>query len=210
VRYARCTACGFLFTADMDAWSDADFAARIYNDGYAAVDPDYRELRPAHNAALLTQMFGAHREGLRVLDYGGGNGELARHLEAAGFASVQTYDPFSPRHAARPSATFDLVVSFEVMEHVPRPLDTFADVLQHVAPGGMLLFSTLVQPEDIAAQGTAWWYLAPRNGHISLHTRASLERSVGVRGYTLASANDNLHVAFRAIPSFARHLLNGT
>jgi len=31
------------------------------------------------------------------------------------------------------------------------------------------------RPADIETRGMAWWYCTPRNGHISLHTNASLD-----------------------------------
>jgi SAM-dependent methyltransferase len=209
VHYHRCTRCGFLFTIAMDAWSHADFAARIYDAAYATVDPDYVELRPRVNAELLEQQFGRDRRSLRVLDYGGGNGELARQLRARGFAHVESYDPFEPSFATRPSGAFDLVVSFEVVEHVPQPVETFADMLRFLAPGGLLLFSTLVQPVDIERQQLGWWYVAPRNGHISLHTQASLRHLFAGAGYQFGSANENLHVAYKTVPAFAQHIFAG-
>ena len=42
----RCTDCGFLLTDAFDDWS-------LYNDGYEAVDQDYRIKRPTDNAAAL-------------------------------------------------------------------------------------------------------------------------------------------------------------
>ena len=53
VRYRRCRACGFLFTDAFDRWSQDDFRTHIYNDGYAAVDPEYAEARPRNNAAAV-------------------------------------------------------------------------------------------------------------------------------------------------------------
>ncbi len=94
VTYFRCTACGFLFTRDFDAWSHADFGNRIYNAEYAFVDPDFAERRPAANASYVTHNFGIHRKEIRVLDYGGGEGRMMDLLRAEGFRSVNTYDPF--------------------------------------------------------------------------------------------------------------------
>lgn len=94
VTYLRCTACGFLFTRDFDAWSHADFGNKIYNAEYAFVDPDFAERRPAANASYITHAFGMDRQEIRVLDYGGGEGRMMDLLRAEGFRSVNTYDPF--------------------------------------------------------------------------------------------------------------------
>ena len=68
VRYRRCPACGFLFTDAFDRWSHDDFRAHIYNEDYAAVDPEYAEARPRNNAAAVIALFGARRSEPRVLD----------------------------------------------------------------------------------------------------------------------------------------------
>lgn len=206
VPYHRCGACGFLFTAAFDAFTPDDFSELVYNDVYPLVDPDFADLRPRANAALLSELFAAHPR-IRILDYGGGNGLTARLLREAGFSDVLTYDPFVQEHSSRPQGRFDLVISFEVVEHSPDPRATFADIDSLLSPGGIVLFSTLVQPADIVAIGLDWWYAAPRNGHVSLHSRDSLGRIAGEFGYSFGSFSENLHVLFRTVPAFARHLL---
>ena len=206
VYYHRCRVCGFLFTTAFDAFTDDDFSRRLYNDDYIRVDPDFADARPAGNAAAIQYLFGG-TPGLRLIDYGGGNGRLAAHLRGAGFQSVATYDPFVPAHARRPQERFDCLVSFEVLEHSPHPRETLEEMDSLLAPNGMILFSTLVQGAEFEAQGMNWWYIGPRNGHVSLHSRRSLLHLVEPMGYGFASFNDNLHVLFRQMPDFARHLL---
>jgi FkbM family methyltransferase len=70
-----------------------------------------------------------------------------------------------------------------------------------------VVFSTLVQPADFDKIGLAWWYVGPRNGHISLFSRQALREVWNRQGFKIASFNDNLHIAFRKIPSFAKHLV---
>ena len=208
VYYHRCESCGFLFTVAFDAFAPEDFARWVYNDEYALVDPDYRDVRPTLNAALVADSFRA-TPGIRILDYGGGNGALAEGLRRQGFATVDTYDPFVPEHSRRPTERYDLVLSFEVVEHSPDPRGTFADLDSLVAPDGLVLFSTLVQPQGEAATGVDWWYVAPRNGHVSVHTRESILRLVRPHGWIFGSFGDNLHVLFRQVPAFAAHLIPG-
>jgi len=98
------------------------------------------------------------------------------------------------------------VSCFETLEHMPDPKAGAADIASFLADDGILLFSTLVQPADFAAQGMRWWYIGPRNGHVTLHTRASLAALWTPLDLRVASVNDNVHVAFRTIPAFARHL----
>jgi len=207
IPYFRCVTCGFLFSDDFDAWPPERFVAEIYNDQYSAVDPDFVARRPAANVRLLQQWFGADKARLRVLDYGGGNGSLAQGLRQAGFQGAVSYDPLYDRDRPRPAGKFDLVVSFEVVEHMPDPAEGFNELLDFLTEEGVLLFSTLIQPTDIETLGLSWWYAAPRNGHISLHTRASLALLLQRRGLQLTSLDNNLHLAYRSVPAFAAGLL---
>lgn len=208
VYYHRCPACGFVFTAAFDDWGPDDFAARIYNDDYALVDPDFAHARPWNNAQMIAQAFGASKT-LRVLDYGGGSGALAGFLRDAGFGHVDTYDPFVPAYAQKPSGRYDCIVSFEVLEHSPRPRQTLEEIGSLRARDGIVLFSTLVQPPDIEQQGAGWWYVGPRNGHVSLHSHAGLRVLAEGMGLQIGSFGDNLHLLFETVPTWAEHLVAG-
>ncbi len=212
VYYRRCDGCGFVFTDAFDDWSPADFNAHIYNDGYLAADPDYKETRPRANAAMVEQMFGPSKAQLRVLDYGGGNDTLCSDLRAAGFAAAVTYDPFVPKHAERPTGKFDLVTCFETLEHMPNPVSGIGSILESLADPGLVLFSTQLQPapKDMALLNVNWWYIAPRNGHVSIFSPAALTIAWRRHGFTVVSCNDNLHAAFRNLPDFAKYLISPT
>jgi SAM-dependent methyltransferase len=206
VYYHRCPVCQFIFTTAFDHFTSDDFQSYIYNKEYLQVDPDYPEARPRSNAAFLSSLFSVVRP-RRILDYGGGNGTLAESLRAAGFAQVNTYDPFVPRHAERPAGRFDCVVSFEVVEHSTDPARSFADLNDSLMDPGLILFSTLLQPADIDQQGLNWWYAGPRNGHVSLYSRASLAKVVRRFGLKLGSFSESMHVLYREIPDFASHFI---
>jgi 2-polyprenyl-6-hydroxyphenyl methylase/3-demethylubiquinone-9 3-methyltransferase len=206
IYYHRCLACRFIFTTSFDHFTKEDFLRYIYNEEYQVVDPDYQEARPLGNATLLRNLFSDVRP-RRILDYGGGNGRLAELLRSAGFPQTETYDPFVPHFSTRPPERFDCVVSFEVVEHSTDPAGSFAEMNACLTDSGLILFSTLLQPADIDLQGLNWWYAGPRNGHVSLFSRASLEKLVQPFGFTLGSFNENLHVLFREVPDFARHFI---
>jgi 2-polyprenyl-6-hydroxyphenyl methylase/3-demethylubiquinone-9 3-methyltransferase len=206
VYYRRCEACSFLFTDGFDDWSEAEFKAHIYNADYLAVDPEYVEIRPRDTAIAVEKLFGAYKPELRVLDYGGGNDVLCSALRGAGFPVAVTYDPFVDDYARRPDGTFNLVTCFETIEHMPDPMAGIAAILASLAEPGLVLFSTLLQPQDFDKVGLHWWYVGPRNGHVSIFSREALIIAWKRHGYQTASFNPNLHVAYRALPAFAKHI----
>jgi len=148
----------------------------------------------------------AGNQRIAVLDYGGGNGTLMTGLRQAGFATVETYDPFNQAFAARPRRTFDLVTCFETLEHSADPLALLRDIVSLLNDDGLVVFSTLVQPRNIHELKTSWWYVGPRNGHVSLFSTHALCFAWESVGLKLRSVNENLHLAFRSVPPFARHL----
>jgi 2-polyprenyl-6-hydroxyphenyl methylase/3-demethylubiquinone-9 3-methyltransferase len=204
IYYRRCQQCGFAFTPAFDSWDQDAFHTLIYNNDYIIVDPDFADLRPSGNAKLVATSFPETRASMEILDYGGGAGVFAARLREQGF-SATTYDPFSSFNQL-PSEKFDMVTSFEVMEHVPSPQSTVATMVSLLKDPGAILFSTLVQPADFETIGLNWWYASPRNGHISLYSTQSLALLFKPHGMKVGSFSANLHIAYGQIPPFAAHL----
>jgi SAM-dependent methyltransferase len=208
VYYALCGTCGFCYAPEIAAWPLKEFEDRIYNADYAAVDPDYREVRPRTNAAMLRATFGEPGRAIRHLDYGGGSGLLAATLRESGWQSA-SYDPFVDRDTRIDTlGRFDLITAFEVFEHVPdvsRLMETLQALL---APGGMVIFSTLLSDGHLyPKQRITWSYVAPRNGHISLYSRTSLAVLGRRYGWNFASFSELLHVFFTTPPPWASQML---
>jgi SAM-dependent methyltransferase len=200
VYYRRCGACGFLFTDAFDDWSEDQFKTHIYNDGYHVFDPDYRTSRPNGNAGFVANLWAGHKASMRVLDFGGGNDVFCAALRASGFLEAVTYDPMVPEHACRPSGKFDLVTCFETLEHLPDPVAGIERIVDCVAEPGAVFYSTLTQPADFDRYGVSWWYVGPRNGHISIFTKQALALAWARHGFQTAALNDGTHLAFRTLP----------
>ncbi len=209
IYYRRCDACGFLFTEAFDDWSPEALLKYIYNDDYVLVDPDYVVVRPTNNAGVVAKAFEGARAELSILDYGGGSGLFARLLVERGFRAA-TYDPFSA-FSARPQA----ISSFELDYLFPRLSEQcrvphnkiVADMNGMLAAEGVILFSTLTQPANFAELGLRWWYVAPRNGHVSLYSQRGLTILFEKHGMQIVSFSEVFHMAFRKVPAFAAHLV---
>ena len=172
VDYLRCSKCGFLFTTFCDSWSADDFRDLIYNDDYIMVDGEYEEIRPARTAGVIAERFrGA--ENARILDYGSGSGVFSMRMRDEGFLNTEEFDPFSS--PTRPEGRFDIITCFEVIEHTSQPRNTLDDLVSHLRPDGCIILSQTLQPDNILSTRGNWWYLAPRNGHLSTYTEEALE-----------------------------------
>ena len=207
IRYYVCSGCGFCFAPEFRKWSDRKFKARIYNDDYVLVDPEYVATRPEGTAKFIGDVFGPVRERITHLDYGGGNGLMSQRLRAGGWQS-SSYDHFAngPGQLAQLS-TYDLVTAFEVFEHVVDPLQLMASLSKLTHAQSLIVFSTLLSEGHIACdKGLDWWYLAPRNGHISLFSEKSLTHLLGAYGYRVHHVNDGLHLAFRELPAWSHEV----
>lgn len=204
IRYLMCSGCGFSFAPDICAWPAEEFERQIYNERYVEVDPDYVEARPRHNAAQLRTMFGSPAASVRHLDYGGGNGLLSRLLRADGWNSI-SYDPLAERATdSTQLGRFDLITAFEVFEHVPDVQGLAHDLRGLLAQNGLVIFSTLTSDGKLSpGRPLTWWYASPRNGHISLYSRASLEILARQQGLRFGSFDEGMHVLFTTLPPWA-------
>lgn len=209
ISYYRCDRCGFCFAPEFRRWTFHEFEQKIYNAGYAAVDPDYQDRRPNANAAWVEQLLGNEKSRIRHLDYGGGSGLLSAILRQNGWNS-RSYDPFVDRNLkVADLGSFDLVTAFEVFEHVPDVMALLNDLSRLCKPDGLILFSTLLSDGHILpGEPLTWWYAAPRNGHIALFSAQSLSLCLQRKGFHLASFSDGAHMAYRELPTWASHLLN--
>ena len=128
------------------------------------MDPEYASVRPISVADHLAQFLGDFKDA-RILDYGAGRGLFANRLTELGFKRVESYDPFSL--PAQPSGQFDIITCTEVIEHIPSPLTALQEMQSLLGQGGCIIIGETLQPHDIDVLRGNWWYVAPRNGHVS-------------------------------------------
>lgn len=207
VEYVFCEHCGFCFAPMFLSWQAQDYAEKIYNEDYPIVDPDYLAARPHANAVLLTELFGAQRGMIRHLDYGGGNGKLGELLKDAGWDST-AFDPYGSANDVL-CGKYNLITVFEVFEHVTQINELLDQLSGLLDDPGMIFFSTLASDEHVApGRPLDWWYAAPRNGHVSLFSRKSLELLGFSAGLHYCGFSQNLHAYWRFLPVWTAHLFD--
>jgi 2-polyprenyl-6-hydroxyphenyl methylase/3-demethylubiquinone-9 3-methyltransferase len=189
VNYRRCQDCGFIFTDFFDDWSPQDFAAYVYNADYPRVDAEYADIRPGNIAATLAERLAPWHD-IDILDYGSGSGAFAEQMAKHGFPNITNYDPFSS--PTRPGGKFSLITCFEVLEHTVSPAACLQDMATFLAPGGAMIISQPLQPDDIEMLRGNWWYMGPRNGHASIFTADALAQ-LGARHGLVFHRGDWLH-----------------
>ena len=209
IYYFLCEECNFLFAPEFGAWAPEDFASHIYNADYHRVDPDFDGTRSHVNAEGLLKLF-PRANALRHLDYGGGEGHLSQALQVAGWNS-RSYDPYAGREAPLgEDARFDLITSFEVFEHVAQPRPLLDTLSKHLQTPGLLIFSTLLSDGHLQRpKRIDWWYISPRNGHISIYSERSLRYLAEQYGFRHKSPLPGLHFFWKHLPPWAEHLRPG-
>ena len=187
--YRQCGKCGYVFIVDPH-WLE-----QAYSTAIAALDTGIvtRNLWLADATSALLGL--ALRDVRRTLDFGAGSGLLVRLMRDRGH-DFSWHDAYSPNLLARgfdaePDARFDMVTAFELVEHLPEPMETF-EKLRSLAP--VMVISTELMPSP-ARRLDDWWYYAPESGqHIGFFTPASLAIVAERVGLRLSSNGRNLHV----------------
>ena len=191
VLYFKCDSCGFVFTHFFDDFTEEQWRRFVYNEEYAEVDPAFLGLRPELNARLIEAYLCGSRRGRVVgLDFGGGNGATASLLRNKGW-TYDAFDPFGLNDVkAERIGKYNLCSAFEVFEHLPDPVSSLKSLLDMATPGRLeIIITTLVHDRVIDDHSRlAWWYAAPRNGHVSLFSHAALLALAGRFGLQLTSS----------------------
>lgn len=197
IYYHKCTSCGLIFTTAFDRWSYADFKKYIYNKDYIQIDPDYVIDRPTNNAKVVGDFIKRGRN-IQLLDYGGGSGKFAELLCEKGI-HAKSWDPMEENQIEMPKESFDIVTAFEVFEHTPNPKLSTTEALSFLKPDGVFLFSTLTEEKNVP-RAFDFWYIAPRNGHVTIYTKQSLQQLFKEHGYNVMHFDDLTHMAYKTLP----------
>lgn len=82
--------------------------------------------------------------GHKILEYGCGEGQFINFLKHRGAMNVLGYDPYSFKYAAPDvlKQSYDVVASYDVIEHVDDPKQLMSQLSSLLLPGGLLIIGT--------------------------------------------------------------------
>lgn len=163
----RCSNCHFCFSTTMigftrekeHAWYDENFFAENPNFLRRLTGEDKIKMRVWGKYLDLLQQFSIASSQRRLLDIGcslGGFPNIARSkgwevhgVEVSDFAARYARDEFkldvfagTLEEAKFPSANFDVVTMWDIIEHLNTPQDTIAEICRITKPGGLILIYT--------------------------------------------------------------------
>jgi SAM-dependent methyltransferase len=176
-----------------------------YTEPGASADVEFGNLEA--NRRFLDDS-GLLRPGHRILEIGSGRGTLlhelrARQLDVVGLetsaervAEALARHPGLPiRHSTGvalpyPDATFDVVLSFDVFEHIADSDAHLTEVRRVLKPGGWYLLQTPNKWTNSVFETIRWRsFTRWREDHCSLHTYGQLERRFRRHGFDISFAD---------------------
>lgn len=191
VQYYRCNSCGFICTEE-PYWLKEAYSEAITGSDIGLVR---RNCRLAVIAGTLIPIFFGS-SGV-FLDYAGGYGLFVRLMRDRGldFRWCDRYctNLFAKGHAGsvEGDATYRLLTSFELFEHLADPLEEIGRML---TLSRNILFTTELVPPD-CPKPEQWWYYGLEHGqHVSFYTKRSLEVIATRYNLHLASNGKSMHL----------------
>ena len=104
--------------------------------------------------------------------------------------------------ASDPIGTFGLVTAFEVFEHTPAPIETLREIVRFCDATEPLIFFSTYTIDALPPRNMDFWYLAPRNGHITVHTEASLQALFASMDLRVHHFGEGWHLGYRTLPAW--------
>jgi hypothetical protein len=189
--YRRCESCGFIFVPEPFWLPEAYQSAINRND----IGPVNRMVGTSRVTKCVIDLF--LRGTTRYLDYGSGYGLYVRRMRDLGY-DFTAYDKYCENVFAADFAIpdlnghrFDLITSFEVMEHTESPMEVFDLIFAHA---DSTLFTTDLVPDPAPALGQWWYYGLDHGQHIAFFTRKALEHAARRFGKHLSTDGHGFHL----------------
>jgi len=176
--YYECQHCAFCFSHLLDEVNNAS----VYDAQYWEThDPDWhgRVNQTLRLVLLANTILNKPPWELEILDFGCGMGTFVQAAREQLQMQIWGHDIIQPKFGREffletlPEKRFDIIVSCEVIEHLPFPVEILATMVRSLKPGGVFAFQTAYYDPRICDR--EWWYVGPANGHISLYSPEALQ-----------------------------------
>ena len=200
----QCAECGLGRTEtaafDPAAYYTEDYFSGRRTDGYA----DYLGAEPVlrREFSRSVDFIRRYRNGGKLLELGCAYGfflmEAARYFDVAGIELAPEAAAHAQRaglnvlHGATDAANLqrigqlDVIVLFDVLEHLPQPRETLALCRDHLNPGGIIVITTGDFGSPAARLMGARWRLMTPPQHLWFFTQPSMRRLSGALGLAFA------------------------
>lgn len=186
--------------AENPTWLDA-----AYDDAIALSDTGILA-RNLKNIELVANVLRHNKmEGVKGVDIGGGYGVFVRGIRDVGlnfYWSDKYAENLMARGLEAQDDTFDVAVAFEVLEHLPNPLQFLRDSRKEHGWGTLIFTATCFDPGNLP--GTDWWYWSFETGqHISFFSLNCLNHIAHELGLRLVHLKGDMY-AFTDRNKFTR------
>lgn len=174
VSYFHCRDCGFLRTED-PYWLDEAYAKAI-----SAADTGLLQRNLAISAKLAVILYLCFDARSTFVDVAGGYGTLTRLMRDIGF-DFYWEDKYCENllaigfEADKAGPSIRALTAFEVLEHVPDPLDFVSGLMRRFGTGNVIFCTEAYRGPSPPDKG--WWYYAFRTGqHIAFYRKETLRK----------------------------------
>ena len=197
----ECNACQLVFVAQDPATIDfqALYGESYYRGGHDAVFSDYTGQEAARRRSARRKLWALRHlpprmaRGGRLLDVGCAAGFFlaeaqawyeVQGVELSAWSSAYARDKLGLKvftgtlaQALLPSAVFDVITLWDVIEHVPDPVALLADAARVLAPSGSLVLTTGDWGSAYAQRHGVHWHLMTPPWHLTMFSRTTLTQA---------------------------------